>query len=293
MYWRALKPMEFTESFPIIRNGSTNGQILLSPCSRLIAISEFFAADRRIGSNAEEVLPAWRVQIVETDTLGVLREFHIKLPLEIVKDYLKGIEISKDNSITSRDFNSNRNIKNKRQFVMGGLVAKATMGTVTSPKISHNLSMEWSPNGRFLAAWPQDTSLIFVMCPENLQYNDNDPLLIVQELSAIGIASFKWTPDSIGILVNLKFGMGIKYWRLDCKYPVHLFPYPKATEKDGIVFSADGKYLAILHRRDGVDHVAVYCRTESSEDWKVLHVNFYLIVIIVILLLLLLLLLPF
>ena len=265
--------MEFTESFPISQNGSTNGQIILSPCSRLIAISEFFAADRRIGSNAEEVLPAWRVRIVETDTLGVVREFHIKLPVEIINE----AENFKE-SLPPRDsywYSSSVKCKNnkKRQFVMGGLVTKSgTTGTIISPKISHNLLMKWSPNGRFLAAWPQDTALIYIMCPETLQYNNNDPLLIVQELTAIGMANYQWSPDSIGILVNLKFGMGIKYWRLDCKYPVHLFPYPKATENDGIVFSGDGKYLGILHRRDGVDHVAVYCRTESSGDWKVLHV---------------------
>ena len=95
----------------------------------------------------------------------------------------------------------------------------------------------------------------------------------IQELSAVGIAGYKWTPDSTGLLVNLKYGMGIKYWRLDCKYPVHLFPYPKSTEKDSMVFSEDGKFLAILHRRDGVDHIAIYSRLEQSEDWRVLKVH--------------------
>lgn len=251
--------MEFTESFQITQNGSTSGQLLLSPSSHQIAISEFYIADRRIGSSAQEVLPAWSVRIVETETLNYLREFHLKLPLE-----LAGKE--------SR--NTETNPIKKRQFVMGGLTANFNgQITVTSPQIGPNLIMNWSPDGRFLAAWPQDTSIIFVCCPESVGGNSNDPILKIQELSAVGIASYKWTPDSTGLLVNLKYGMGIKYWRLDCKYPVHLFPYPKTTEKDGMVFSEDGKYLGILHRRDGVDHIAIYSRTEQNGDWRVLQVT--------------------
>lgn len=259
--------MEFTESFPITQNGSSTGQLLLSPSSHLIAISEFYMADRRIGSSPQEVLPAWTVRIVETESLGTLREFHLKLPFE-----LAGKEISKGN-----ESNSIR----KRQFVMGGLMATGTGGssvssfssTLTSPQIGPNLIMEWSPDGRFLAVWPQDTSIIFICCPESSGSSSNDPILKIQELSAVGIAGYKWTPDSTGLLVNLKYGMGIKYWRLDCKYPVHLFPYPKSTERDSMVFSEDGKFLAILHRRDGVDHIAIYSRSEQTEDWRVLQVE--------------------
>lgn len=255
--------MEFTESFQITQNGSTCGQLVLSPSSHQISISEFYAADRRIGSSPQEVLPAWSVRIVETESLCTLREFHLKLPLE-----LAGKEESKSSYDTVTSVR-------KRQFVMGGLAASSgTMSsTVTSPQIGSNLVMQWSPDGRFLAAWPQDTSIIFICCPEAVGGNPNDPILRIQELSAVGIAGYKWAPDSAGLLVNLKFGMGIKYWRLDCKYPVHLFPYPKTTEKDGMVFSEDGKFLAILHRRDGVDHIAVYSQPEKTEDWTVLKVK--------------------
>lgn len=257
--------MEFTESFPITQNGATSGQLILSPSSRHIAISEFYAADRRIGSNVQEVLPAWTVRVVETDSLVTLREFYIKLPLGIVKE--EGI---------ARDSRENKN--QKRQFVMGGLTKSSQSNvsascTVTSPRIGSNLFLEWSPDGRFIAAWPQDTSIIFILCPEAMGASVAEPLLRIQELNAVGIANYKWSPDSMGILVNLKYGMGIKYWRLDCKYPVHLFPYPKAVERNGMVFSQDGKFLAILHRRDGVDHIAIYARNEQTEDWRVLQVK--------------------
>jgi hypothetical protein len=253
--------MEFTESFQITQNGSTSGQLVLSPSSHQIAISEFYAADRRIGSSAQEVLPAWSVRIVETESLCTLREFHLKLPLE-----LAGKEESKSAYETTG---------RRRQFVMGGLTASnLTAGTVTSPQIGANLVMQWSPDNRFLAAWPQDTSIIFICCPESVGGSPNDPILRIQELNAVGIAGYKWTPDSSGLLVNLKYGMGIKYWRLDCKYPVHLFPYPKTTGRDGMVFSEDGKFFAILHRRDGVDHIAIYSQSERSEDWTVLKVKY-------------------
>lgn len=265
-----IKQMEFTESLPICQQDSTLGNLLLSPSSHQIAISEFYAADRRIGSTAVEVLPAWSVRIVETDSLAVLREFHLRLPLDLA---------GSDQNSTDKNSSSSRN--GKRQFVMtksslAGNNSKqgtSSNGTLTS-HIGPSLIMKWSPDGRFLAAWPQDTSIIFILCPESFGSHTSDPLLRIQESSAVGLNNFKWTPDSLGLLVNLKYGMGIKYWRLDCKYPIHLFPYPKNVEsEDGMVFSDDGKCLAILHRRDGVDHVAVYTRSSSNEDYKVFKVR--------------------
>lgn len=258
--------MEFTETFPICQSNNPNnsGQLLLSPSSEKLAISEFYPADRRIASSLEEVLPVWSVRIVETESLCTLREFYLKLPI---------------NSYNSSTFNSksseSSSKSNKRQFVTGKASSQSSTfsTTVTSPKIGPSLLMKWSPNGNFLAAWPQDTSIIFIVCPESTGLSVHEPFLRIQELSAVGISSYKWTPDSRGLLINLKYGMGIKYWRLDCKYPVHLFPYPKLVENDdGMIFSEDENHLAILHRRDCFDHIAVYKRSDDSEDWKVLRV---------------------
>lgn len=261
--------MEFTESFPICQSASPNsGQLLLSPSSTHLAISEFYPADRRIGSIAEEVLPAWSVRIVEIESLCTLREFHLKLPLDL---------IAGSATVIGKAFDSIRS--SKRQFVTGKSSTSQSSSandsnTVTSPRIGSNLLMKWSPDGRFLAAWPQDTSLIFVMCPQSTGHSAHEPLLRIQESMAVGISSFNWAPDSTGILVSLQYGMGIKYWKMDCKYPVHLFPYPKALEKDeGTVFSEDGSHLAILHRRDGVDHIAIYRRNDQNGDWNVSRVS--------------------
>lgn len=261
--------MEFTETFPIIQTGSSasNGQVVLSPDSKMIALSEFYAADRRIASSVEEVLPAWSVRIIESDTLCLLKEFYFKLPGNIVT----GTEI--------RALQTSSSASNpKRQFITGRSSTFNTATTITSPKIGPNLVLQWSPDGKFIAAWPQDTSIIYILCPRAAANSRNEPLLMIQELAAVGISSILWMPDSLGLLVSLKYGMGIKYWRLDCKYPVHLFPYPKAPNCDGsdegIVFSEDGKCLAILHRRDGVDHIAIYTQNpQNSEDWQVFKVT--------------------
>ena len=97
--------------------------------------------------------------------------------------------------------------------------------------------MKWSPDGRFLAARPQDTSIIFVLCPQSTGASVNEPLCVFKNSLPSGSLPSNGHLDSTGLLVNLQYGMGIKYWRLDCKYPVHLFPYPKALERDdGMVF---------------------------------------------------------
>lgn len=129
--------------------------------------------------------------------------------------------------------------------------------------------MSWSPSGEWLAAWPTDTAYIYLLQPER------GLILRIDEAAAVGIASLHWNPQSTSLLVNLQYGMGIKLWSLKSsasgallKQPMHLFPYPKNGAGQLLDFSADGLVMAILHRRDGVDHIAIY----TTSDWHVITV---------------------
>lgn len=232
--------MEFTEPFKINSANAGSAVVSLSPHSRYIAVSEFVPPTRRISSVKSELVPAWKVKIVDTETLAVLREYLLELPTSVVPG------------------------------AGSGLVA-VNGKTFSSPSLGSSVRLQWSPNGNYLAVWPQDAAFIFVVAPS---LPSNQPLLRINETVALGLSGFKWTPDSTGLLVSLFSGMGIKHWRLDCKHAVHLFPYPKFTA-EGIDFSADGQFMAILHRRDYVDHIAVYGRVSDGEDgdWQVIHVS--------------------
>ncbi len=253
--------MEFSETFKISEgsNNSANA-VLFSPNSRYICTSEYRQPSRRIGTSLAEILPSWLVRVFEAQTLALLHEYVLELPEHLF------FEPPSSKVNTSAP-------PNNRQFLTGKRADVAPSSTSSAPTIGAQIELVWSPNSQFLAVWPVDVPIIFICAPV---LNQSAPLLRIEEQAAVGISSIRWTPDSQGLLTQLRFGMGIKYWRMDCKQAMHLFPYPKNVQEP-LTFSADGKFLALLHRRDGVDHIAVYERNsakyETEGDWSVVHVN--------------------
>lgn len=269
-------PMEFTEPFRLASSGGSGlgVQVLLSPQSRYIAVSECNAPTRRIGPSVQDLTLTWTVRIVDTETLAPVGEYLLQLPLS--SPARSGVSSQRrDNGSSGGKAAAN---PTARQFSMArdrdtgeDVAGRGTNNGVIGPTVC----MEWSARDELLAVWPTSTTHIFILSPTRAT---NRPLLCINEQGAVGVAAIKWTPDGTGLLVTLRYGMGIKYWRLDCAHPVHLFPYPKATEgSPPAVFSSDGRYMAILHRRDGADHIAVYARIAGQDasdgDWQVVHVH--------------------
>lgn len=160
-----------------------------------------------------------------------------------------------------------------RPFLTGKRTEAPPPSTASAPEIGAQMQLLWSPNSHFLAARPVDVPVIFILAPS---LNESAPLLRIEEQAAVNISSICWTPDSRGLLSVLSFGMGIKYWRMDCKQAMHLFPYPKNVQNP-VVFSEEGNFMALLHRRDGADHIAIYHRnsdgSEIEGDCSVVHVS--------------------
>lgn len=255
--------MEFTETFKISQEAlpSAANVVSFSPNSRYIATSEYRPPARRIGVSVGEILPSWIVRIYESESMNMTRDYVLELPAALFS--LSAVK-ERQQSATIQN----------RQFLTGKRTDVPVSSTTAAPTISAQVNLAWSPNGHFLAVWPVDASVIFIIAPSRAEAS---PLLRIEEQAAVGIQSIKWTPNSAGLLAILSFGMGIKYWRLDCKQAMHLFPYPKSVA-DPIDFSADGKFMALLHRRDGADHIAIYQSNEEESqvtegDFSVVHVN--------------------
>ena len=198
------------------------------------------------------------MRVFEAQTLALLHEYVLELPQAL---FSKQQNEAKSSAMPAVN----------RQFLTGKRSDVPPTSTSSAPAIGAQIQLLWSPNSHFLAAWPVDVPIVFVCAPA---LKTSSPLLRIEEQAAVNICGLRWTPDSQGLLTVLSFGMGIKYWRLDCKQAMHLFPYPKNVQ-DPIAFSEDGKFMALLHRRDLVDHIAVYERnSDSSEgDWSVVHVR--------------------
>jgi WD40 repeat protein len=251
--------MEFSETFKISEriNNSANS-VLFSPNSRYICTSEFRQPSRRIGTSVSEILPSWLVRVFDAQTLALLHEYVLALPEALFFKHAK-------------EAKSTLSSASNRQFLTGKRSDVAVESTSSAPAIGAEIELVWSPNSHFLAAWPVDVPIVFVCAPA---LKISAPLLRIEEQAAVNISSLRWTPDSQGLLTLLSFGMGIKYWRLDCKQVMHLFPYPKNVQNP-LAFSANGRFMALLHRRDGVDHIAVYERNSDATegDWSVVHVS--------------------
>ena len=261
-FWRApCNQMEFTESFPICQN--SNSSIRSTPLVPVI----FPIGHQRILSGGSPLDQALR----KCCRLGCQNHWNR------VAVHFEGILLETatwPDSWEGSSFSCNQSFRlNKKQ--QKAIRHRNPLNRFIKCFHDCHTTVAWPcswnglPDGRFLAAWPQDTSIIFVLCPQSTGASVNEPLCVFKNF-AVGIASFKWTPDSTGLLVNLQYGMGIKYWRLDYQISCSLVSLSENSWTGWWnVFSQDGKHLAILHRRDAVDHIAIYKRNNQSEDWNV------------------------
>ena len=121
--------------------------------------------------------------------------------------------------------------------------------------------MEWSPDSKYILCGLQRKSLIQV-------WSICDPEWTCKLTHGnFGLTSVRWSPDSQHILGASEMKLRITVWSLVNK-SVSYIEYPKYTTK-GLVYTHDGKYMAVAERRDQQDHVSVFSCTDDT--WHLLN----------------------
>lgn len=83
--------------------------------------------------------------------------------------------------------------------------------------------------------------------------------LVLQE--TLPTARFLWAPDSEHLLSVLDHRIGLRVWSLQSRYPIKAINNLKSSTT-GIDFCHEGNMMAILHRKEGMDFIAIYnCKT--------------------------------
>lgn len=79
-----------------------------------------------------------------------------------------------------------------------------------------------------------------------------------------GIIGFSWSPDARHVLTIAEFHVRITVWSLVNK-AVSYIRYPKSIESSH-AFSPDGRYLALIERRDCKDYISIF----SCSAWQLM-----------------------
>ncbi|XP_032094703.1 WD repeat-containing protein WRAP73 [Thamnophis elegans] len=80
-----------------------------------------------------------------------------------------------------------------------------------------------------------------------------------------GLVASSWSPDGRHILNTVEFHLRITVWSL-CTKSVSYIKYPKACQQ-GLAFTKDGRYLALIERRDCKDYISLFV----CSDWQLLR----------------------
>jgi len=118
--------------------------------------------------------------------------------------------------------------------------------------------------------WSPDSE--YILCAQNRRkivqvWSITDPEWTCKiDETIAGLTAAMWSPDSRHILTVTDFQLRISIWSL-INRAVYYIKYPKFSNK-GIVFSPDGKFLAVLERDQGKDFVGLY----HLETWQQVNV---------------------
>ncbi|KAL1925476.1 uncharacterized protein VTP21DRAFT_359 [Calcarisporiella thermophila] len=134
-----------------------------------------------------------------------------------------------------------------------------TMRIVTQREFPWSIQeLLWSPDGEYLMVANLTACQIRVWSVVDLDWT-----AAIDETTPAGLlAVVKWAPDGRSIITIPDFALRLTIWSLLTKKVTYI-QNPKYTDK-GISFRADGKYLAIIERRDSKDYICIY----STTDWK-------------------------
>jgi WD40 repeat protein len=119
----------------------------------------------------------------------------------------------------------------------------------------------WAPNNQFLLLVDYVLAKLFVWDFEA----SGQPICSITENVRLGVERIMWAPDSHHVLVVLKHRVAARIWKLDEKFPRAVIHSPKFTDR-GFTFSPDGRWLAVLVRREFEDVIIVY-----DSAWRVVQ----------------------
>uniref|UniRef100_A0A8B9HQF0 WD repeat containing, antisense to TP73 n=1 Tax=Astyanax mexicanus TaxID=7994 RepID=A0A8B9HQF0_ASTMX len=119
--------------------------------------------------------------------------------------------------------------------------------------------MEWSSDSLFILCAMYKRGLVQVWSLEQPEWHCK-----IDE-GSIGLVSSRWSPDGRHILNTTEFHLRVTVWSL-CNKSVSYIKYPKACQK-GMDFSADGRYMALVERRDCKDFISIFV----CDDWHLLR----------------------
>ncbi|KAM3824421.1 WD repeat-containing protein WRAP73 [Vipera latastei] len=119
--------------------------------------------------------------------------------------------------------------------------------------------IEWSSDSLFIFCAMYKRGIVQVWCLEHPDWHCK-----IDEGSA-GLVASSWSPDGRHILNTTEFHLRITVWSL-CTKSVSYIKYPKTCQQ-GLAFTKDGRYLALVERRDCKDHVSLFV----CSDWQLLR----------------------
>ncbi|KAJ7395519.1 WD repeat-containing protein WRAP73 [Pitangus sulphuratus] len=119
--------------------------------------------------------------------------------------------------------------------------------------------IEWSSDSLFILCAMYKRGIVQVWSLEQPDWHCK-----IDEGSA-GLVASCWSPDGRHILNTTEFHLRITVWSL-CTKSVSYIKYPKACQQ-GVVFTKDGRYMAVAERRDCKDFISIFV----CSNWQLLR----------------------
>lgn len=121
--------------------------------------------------------------------------------------------------------------------------------------LPQDIQLIWSPDSGKLMIVDCLVNRIFIY---DHQATDSEALVLQETLPT---RRFLWAPDSRHVISVLDHRIGLRVWSLKARFPVRSITNIKSSTA-GIDFCREGGMMAVLHRKDAQDFIAIYsCRS--------------------------------
>lgn len=163
---------------------------------------------------------------------------------------------SVQNAIFSQD-SSLVALTNGTKVIIKNALQLNTIQTFSFP--DHITHMEFSPDSHYLLVVMSKRNVVEARAvyEEEWACKVEDPLL--------GILYARWAPDNRHILTFSDYQMRLSVYSLIDKSITHI-KHPKYPDK-GISFTSDGKFMALVERKETKDYIGIY----HTGEWKLVN----------------------